>query len=66
MVNPRHIRRGMQVYDANGRYVGFVTDVLETALLVRSRWRHEREIPLERVLAVLDQRVVLGRERQAA
>ena len=73
LVNPQHIRLGMQVYDYDGMYIGFVTDVLENALLLRHGWRAELEVPLEHVLAVLDQRVVLTvslrsreRGRQAA
>jgi hypothetical protein len=73
LVNPQNIRRGMQVYDYDGTYVGFVTGVLEKALLLRAGWRAELEVPLEHVLAVLDQRVLLTvsvrsreRGRQAA
>ena len=73
LVNPRNIRPGMQVYDYDGVYVGFVTDVLDTALLLRRGWRAELEVPLEHVLAVFDQRVVLTvslrpgeRDRRAA
>jgi hypothetical protein len=49
----------MQVYDYNGVYVGRVTDVLDTSLHVRLRGRVYLRVPLEQVLAVLDQRVVL-------
>jgi hypothetical protein len=73
LVSPQNIRLGMEVYDYDGMYVGFVTDVLDTTLRVRRRWRAELEFPLEQVLAVLDQRVVLTvslrqgeRDRRAA
>jgi sporulation protein YlmC with PRC-barrel domain len=49
----------MHVYDYDGKYVGRVTDVLDTSLHVRLRRHIDLRVPLEQILAVLDQQVVL-------
>ena len=65
-VSPQNIRSGMQVYDYDGVYVGRVTDVRATSLRVRRHWRADLRVPLDQVLAVLDQHVVLTVPRQQA
>ena len=60
------IRPGMQVYDHEGVHVGRVKDVHEAGFLVGRRWRGDLRVPLEQVLAVLDQRVVLTVPRDQA
>jgi sporulation protein YlmC with PRC-barrel domain len=49
----------MNVYDYDGEHVGRVKDVLDTAVQVGRRWRGDVQVPLEQILAVLDESVVL-------
>jgi hypothetical protein len=58
-VSRESIRLGMEVYDYDGVHVGWVKDVVDATFLVGRRWRGDLRVPLEQVLAVLDQGVVL-------
>jgi hypothetical protein len=65
-VSRESIRPGMDVYDHDGAHVGWVKDVHDTEFLVGRRWRRDVRVPLDQVLAVLDQRVVLTVPRARA
>ena len=49
----------MDVYGSDGEHVGRVKDLGDAEFLVGRRWRADTRVPLDRVLAVIDQRVIL-------
>jgi hypothetical protein len=51
----------MDVYGYDGAHVGRVKEVGHSEFLVRRRWRADARMPLNRVLAVIDGRVILTR-----
>jgi hypothetical protein len=59
LVSAESIRPRMHVYDFDGTHVGQVKEVLDGMLLVGRRWQADVRVPLEQVLAVIDQRVLL-------
>lgn len=60
------LRPRMEVYDYEGVHVGWVKDVQDTEFLVGRCRRGDLRVPLDQVLAVLDQRVVLTVPRARA
>ena len=65
-VSRESIRPGMDVYDHDGVHLGWVKDVHHAEFLVGRRWHRDVRVPLDQVLAVLDQRVVLTVPRARA
>jgi hypothetical protein len=51
----------MDVYGYDGAHVGRVKEVGHSQFLVRRRWRADTSMPLNRVLAVMNGRVILTR-----
>jgi hypothetical protein len=49
----------MHVYDHRGVHLGQVKDVQEVDFSVDRRWRSDMRLPIQRVLAVMDQDVFL-------
>ena len=49
----------MDVYGSDGEHVGRVKDRGDAEFLVGRRWRADTRVPLDRVLAVIDRRVIL-------
>ena len=49
----------MDVYGSDGEHVGRVKDLGDAEFLVGRRWRADTRVPLDRVLAVIDRRVIL-------
>jgi hypothetical protein len=58
-VSGSSLRPGMEVYRADGGYMGLVSVVGEADFLVKRRWQGDVRIPLEWVLAVMGARVLL-------
>jgi hypothetical protein len=58
-VSGSSLRPGMEVYGADGTYMGLVSVVGEADFLVKRRWQGDVRIPLEWVLAVMGARVLL-------
>jgi len=59
-VKPESIRSRMQVYDHEGMHLGQVKEVREVDFSVDRPWRADIRMPIQRVLAVMDQRVFLN------
>jgi hypothetical protein len=59
LVRRESMRLGMDVYDYDGLFIGYVQELGEADFLVRRRWRRDIRVLLEQVLAVLDRSVVL-------
>ena len=49
----------MDVYGYDGEHVGRVKELGDAEFLVGRRWRADTRVPLDRVLAVIDRRVIL-------
>ena len=49
----------MDVYGYDGEHVGRVKKLGDAEFLVGRRWRADTRVPLDRVLAVIDRRVIL-------
>ena len=58
-VSGSSLRPGMEVYRADGEAVGRVTAVGEDDFLLKRRWLGHVQVPLDRVLAVIADRVLL-------
>ena len=51
----------MEVYGYDGAHVGRVKQVGRSEFIIRRRWRADTSMPLNRVLAVINGRVILTR-----
>ena len=49
----------MEVYDFDGARLGQVKEARDADFSVSRAWRADRRVPLDRVLAVMDRRVML-------
>jgi hypothetical protein len=59
LVSRSSLRPGMDVYRLHGARLGRVKAVGEAELLIKRDWLGEVRVPLERVLAVVAERVVV-------
>jgi hypothetical protein len=64
-VNSGSIATRMEVYAYDGAFVGRVKEVGVSDLVVGRRWRTDTRVPLDRVFAVLNERVILTRGGKA-
>ena len=59
-VQSTSIRPRMRVYNHRGEHVGQVKDVRDVDFTVDRPWRPDIRLPIKRVLAVMDQDVLLN------
>ena len=64
-VSSGSIATRMEVYAYEGAFVGRVKEVGVSDLVVGRRWRTDTRVPLDRVFAVLNERVILTRGGKA-